>query len=88
MATAYELTACFAPYVTSYKRFQEGSFAPTGIAWSYDNRTAGFRVVGEGTSLRVECRIPRGRREPIHRVRGPHRGRASRDSIIQIAASR
>ena len=24
MATAYELTACFAPYVTSYKRFQEG----------------------------------------------------------------
>ena len=29
-----------------------------GIAWSYDNRTAGFRVVGEGASLRVECRIP------------------------------
>src|SRR5262249_38869511 len=35
-----------------------GSFAPTGIAWSYDNRTAGFRVVGSGPSLRVECRIP------------------------------
>src|SRR5262249_11711334 len=31
---------------------------PTRIAWSYDNRTAGFRVVGEGESLRVECRIP------------------------------
>jgi glutamine synthetase len=29
-----------------------------GIAWSYDNRTAGFRVVGEGPSLRIECRIP------------------------------
>jgi glutamine synthetase len=58
MAAAYELTACYAPYVTSYKRFQEGSFAPTGIAWSYDNRTAGFRVVGEGHSLRIECRIP------------------------------
>ncbi|MDQ2743579.1 MAG: glutamine synthetase family protein [Chloroflexota bacterium] len=52
------LTACYAPYVTSYKRFQEGSFAPTGIAWSYDNRTAGFRVVGHGSSLRIECRIP------------------------------
>lgn len=58
MNAAYELTACFAPYVTSYKRFQEGSFAPTGIAWSYDNRTAGFRIVGEGQSLRIECRIP------------------------------
>ncbi|MGI8826363.1 MAG: glutamine synthetase family protein [Chloroflexota bacterium] len=53
-----ELTACYAPYVNSYKRFQEGSFAPTGIAWSYDNRTAGFRIVGHGPSLRIECRIP------------------------------
>jgi len=44
--------------VNSYKRYQAGSFAPTGIAWSYDNRTAGFRVVGHGKSLRVECRIP------------------------------
>ncbi|MBA3943377.1 MAG: glutamine synthetase [Herpetosiphonaceae bacterium] len=52
------LTACFAPYVSSYKRFQAGSFAPTGIAWSYDNRTAGYRVVGHGASLRVECRVP------------------------------
>lgn len=57
----YHARACtllFAPYVNSYKRFRAGSFAPTGIAWSYDNRTAGFRVVGHGPSLRVECRIP------------------------------
>jgi glutamine synthetase len=53
-----ELTALFAPYVASYKRFQAGSFAPTGIAWSDDNRTAGYRVVGTGPSLRIECRIP------------------------------
>lgn len=53
-----ELTALFAPYVASYKRFQSGSFAPTGIAWSDDNRTAGYRVVGHGPSLRIECRIP------------------------------
>ncbi|HLK54933.1 MAG TPA: glutamine synthetase family protein [Chthonomonadaceae bacterium] len=58
MTHSYELTALFAPYVASYKRFQAGSFAPTGIAWSADNRTAGFRVVGHGPSLRVECRIP------------------------------
>lgn len=48
----------YAPYVNSYKRFRAGSFAPTGIAWSYDNRTAGFRIVGRGKSQRVECRMP------------------------------
>jgi len=48
----------FAPTVNSYKRFVAGSFAPTGIAWSYDNRTAGFRIVGKGAGLRVECRMP------------------------------
>jgi glutamine synthetase len=58
MAHSHALSALFAPYVASYKRFQAGSFAPTGIAWSADNRTAGFRVVGHGSSLRVECRIP------------------------------
>ena len=37
----------------------KGTFAPTKTAWSVDNRTAGFRVCGEGTkSVRVECRIP------------------------------
>ncbi len=50
--------ACCAPYPASYKRFQARSWAPVAIAWSYDNRTAGFRVVGSGPSLRVECRIP------------------------------
>ncbi len=58
MRHAREFTVCYAPYVASYKRYQAGSFAPTGIAWSYDNRTAGFRVVGQGQSLRIECRIP------------------------------
>jgi len=48
----------FAPYVNSYKRFRAGSWAPTRLAWSHDNRTASFRVVGKGPSLRIECRIP------------------------------
>lgn len=48
----------YAPNVNSYKRYQSGSWAPTKLAWSYDNRTAGFRVVGSGPSLRIECRIP------------------------------
>jgi glutamine synthetase len=58
MRHARASTLLFAPTVNSYKRFRAGSFAPTGIAWSYDNRTAGFRMVGRGASLRVECRIP------------------------------
>ncbi|MEM6801512.1 MAG: glutamine synthetase family protein [Bacteroidota bacterium] len=48
----------YAPTVNSYKRYVDGSWAPTRLAWSYDNRTAGFRVVGKGKSLRIECRIP------------------------------
>lgn len=48
----------YAPTVNSYKRFVDASWAPTRLAWSYDNRTAGFRVVGEGPGLRIECRIP------------------------------
>ena len=51
-----EVFAFYAPYPASYKRYVAGSFAPTGIAWCDDNRTAGFRIVGEGKSLRIECR--------------------------------
>ena len=52
------LMAFYAPTVNSYKRYQAGSWAPTRIAWSADNRTAGFRVVGRGPSLRIESRVP------------------------------
>jgi glutamine synthetase len=58
MAHVPELMVFYAPTVNSYKRYVDASWAPTRIAWSYDNRTAGFRVVGEGASLRIECRIP------------------------------
>ncbi|MDJ0841967.1 MAG: glutamine synthetase family protein [Acidobacteriota bacterium] len=52
-----DLMPFYAPTVNSYKRYKAGSWAPTGIAWSYDNRTAGFRVVGSGPSLRIESRV-------------------------------
>jgi glutamine synthetase len=48
----------YAPTVNSYKRYVDASWAPTRIAWSHDNRTAGFRVVGADQSLRIECRFP------------------------------
>ena len=55
---ARDITYFLAPYTNSYKRFCEGLFAPTKAVWSLDNRTAGFRICGEGTkSVRVECRI-------------------------------
>ncbi len=53
-----ELGYFFAPTVNSYKRYQSASWAPTTLAWAYDNRTTGFRVIGEGSSLRIENRSP------------------------------
>lgn len=58
MAHVPDVMVFYAPTVNSYKRFVDSSWAPTRIAWSYDNRTGGFRVVGRGSSLRIECRIP------------------------------
>lgn len=58
MALARDLAFFYAPTVNSYKRYQSATFAPTRIAWGKDNRTCGFRVVGEGDSFRIENRIP------------------------------
>jgi glutamine synthetase len=55
-----ELAWMFAPTVNSYKRYQPESWAPTALAWSIDNRTCGFRIVGHGPSFRLESRIPGG----------------------------
>jgi len=58
--TAYmgELSIFIAPNVNSYKRYAAESWAPTTLAWSHDNRTCGFRVVGHGNGFRIESRIP------------------------------
>ncbi len=58
VAYTHECSLLFAPNVNSYKRYVEGSFAPTALVWGLDNRTCAFRVVGTGPSLRVESRIP------------------------------
>ncbi|MDO8337920.1 MAG: glutamine synthetase family protein [Microcella sp.] len=60
LAAMRELTLFFAPAINSYKRYVDGSFAPTAIAWGFDNRTCALRVVGHGQSLRVENRVPGG----------------------------
>jgi glutamine synthetase len=51
-----ELTLFLAPNINSYKRYAEGSFAPTAVAWAQDNRTCSLRVVGHGPGLRFENR--------------------------------
>jgi glutamine synthetase len=56
LACLRELTLMLAPNVNSYKRYAEGSFAPTAVAWGHDNRTCSLRVVGHGQALRFENR--------------------------------
>jgi glutamine synthetase len=60
LAAQQELTLFMAPNVNSYKRFALGSFAPTAVAWGFDNRTCALRVIGHDSSLRVENRVPGG----------------------------
>jgi glutamine synthetase len=60
LATMRELTLFYAPNINSYKRFANGSFAPTAIAWGLDNRTCSVRLVGHGASARMENRLPGG----------------------------
>ena len=58
LACLRELTYFLAPQVNSYKRFVEGSFAPTAVVWGEDNRTCSLRAVGHGAGRRVENRVP------------------------------
>jgi len=65
LSHASEITCFLAPYINSYKRFAEGTFAPTKAIWSLDNRTAGYRLCGESSkSVRVECRVGGGDLNP------------------------
>jgi glutamine synthetase len=60
LASMRELTLLYAPNINSYKRYQPGTFAPTAVRWGVDNRTCALRLVGHGSSLRVENRVPGG----------------------------
>ena len=60
LATMADFTLLYAPNINSYKRFADGSFAPTTIAWGLDNRTCAVRLVGHGAGARMENRVPGG----------------------------
>jgi glutamine synthetase len=59
MKYAADYTYFLAPYVNSYKRFAKGTFAPTQVVWSIDNRTAAYRLCGaDSNAIRIEVRTP------------------------------
>ncbi|MGW4029691.1 glutamine synthetase family protein [Streptomyces sp. NPDC004838] len=70
LAALRDFSLLYAPNINSYKRFQPGTFAPTAVAWGYDNRTCALRVVGHGRSLRFENRLPGGDVNPHLAVAG------------------
>jgi glutamine synthetase len=70
LATLPDFTLLYAPNINSYKRFADGSFAPTTIAWGEDNRTCAVRLVGHGAGARMENRVPGGDVNPYLAIAG------------------
>ncbi len=66
ISCARELGLLWAPTVNSYKRYIPNAFAGTALVVGLDNRSCGFRIVGEGPSFRVENRIPGADVNPYH----------------------
>jgi glutamine synthetase len=64
MAYARELSVFHAPNVNSYKRYAVASWAPVNVVWGRDNRTTGFRIVGDEAGLHIENRFPGGDMNP------------------------
>lgn len=57
-ATMAEGMAFFAPNANSYRRFRPNSYAPTGPAWAFDNRTVPIRVTaGPPQTRHLEHRV-------------------------------
>lgn len=52
------LMPLLAPYINSYKRYRDHSFAPTRFTWGRDNRGCAVRVIGHGPGLHLEVRLP------------------------------
>jgi glutamine synthetase len=54
-----EAALFYCPYVNSYRRFVEGSFAPSALVWAVDNRSAAFRLCApQSKAIRIENRLP------------------------------
>jgi glutamine synthetase len=60
MTYARELAPFWAQNINSYKRYAVASWAPVNVVWGRDNRTTGFRIVGDEAALHIENRFPGG----------------------------
>ncbi len=60
LTTLQEFTAFYAPNVNSYRRFQaDHSWAGDRVAWGFDNRSCGIRVIHTTPAgTRIESRVP------------------------------
>jgi glutamine synthetase len=60
-----------APHSNSYERLVPGAHAPTGICWSYENRTAALRIPsGSHKARRIEHRVAGGDINPYLMIAG------------------
>ena len=58
LAAMAESTLVFAPHFNSYRRLRPSSYAPTAVAWGYENRMVAIRIPGGPTSARrIEHRV-------------------------------
>jgi glutamine synthetase len=54
-----DMMALYAPFINSYKRYIEGTWAPLNTTWGMDNRTCSVRVINSGRkAIRLENRVP------------------------------
>lgn len=58
LAAMNESTLIFAPHFNSYRRLRPKSYAPTAVAWGYENRMVAVRIPGGPSSARrIEHRV-------------------------------
>ena len=58
LAGMAESTLVFAPHFNSYRRLRPNSYAPTAVAWGYENRMVAIRIPGgPNKARRIEHRV-------------------------------
>ncbi|WP_149804151.1 glutamine synthetase family protein [Mesorhizobium sp. NFR06] len=58
LAAMAQSTLVFAPHFNSYRRLRPRSYAPTAVAWGYENRMVAIRIPGgPSAARRIEHRV-------------------------------
>ena len=65
LATMNDAMAMFSVNANSFRRFEEGAFAPTAATWGWDNRNTALRVPdSDAAGTRIEHRVAGADAEP------------------------